>query len=907
MAEITQWRFADAVFDTAAHRLTVAGQAVELERRPARLLALLLAHAGEVVTKDEILDHLWPDREVSEASLTTCVARLRQGLRDTAHTMVKTVHGYGYRFAVPASAAFRTPDSPPPPAAAALAPGQAVPGRPNFVLVRRLGSGGFGEAWLAEQAKSHEQRVFKFALDPEGLAALRREIALSRLLHEALGPRRDLVRILDWRLGEMPQPGQPAPGEPPFIEIAYYPEGNLAEWMDRQGGAQAVPLATRLELAAQIADALAAIHSLSILHKDLKPANILIRVQDGQPAVALTDFGSGRALNAALFDAHGITRMGAEVTAAGSTAGTQAYAAPELASGAAPTLLADIYALGVILFQLAAGDMHRPLAPGWEARIGDAVLCQDIAQAAAGDPAHRLGEAAELARRLRSLPARHAALLAAAAAQADLERTRRALELARARRAPLLALVAALAVFTLASTSLYVRAERAQARAEADASRAEAVTRFLTEDVFSAANPLLATDPNAPVRSVLAAAAADLNRRFPHDDLDRATIAQAIGGAYAGLSDRAHATPLLQAALATFAARLGAADPRALAVHLALGDVAERAQDFAAMRREGQTVLAAHPADAPTRLAAAYLVIEADCGTTGNGQACVAAIRPIWQEARRALGRAHTLTLHMQSDLAFQLSQIESTAEAITLSRETVALTTQAYGPDHLLVQERLFQLGEVLVAAGQPAEAAQVLTRARTRLLAAQGGETDLSARCAEQLGHAYLQLGRPEQALQSEQIALATLERARGQNDPMIRVAVNNIANIDAAMGRMDDAIAMGRRAYALQRAATGENQADTLWFANNVANFLHLAHRLPEAEAAYRDVVARGRLVFTQGEWDQGHFLFHLGEILAEEGRPAEARPFLVEGIARLQSKLGADSPRVRKAQAVLAALH
>ena len=119
----------------------------------------------------------------------------------------------------------------------------------------------------------------------------------------------------------------------------------------------------------QIADALAAIHGLSILHKDLKPANILLREQHGRPAIALTDFGSGRALNTALFEQLGITRMGADLTADTPTAGTQTYAAPELADRDTPTILTDIYALGVILYQLVSGDMNRPFAPGWEARI----------------------------------------------------------------------------------------------------------------------------------------------------------------------------------------------------------------------------------------------------------------------------------------------------------------------------------------------------------------------------------------------------------------------------------------------------------------------------------------------------------------------------------------------------------
>src|SRR6185312_1918081 len=91
------WRFGNAAFDEQALTLTVNGAEVELERRPLELLSLLLEHAGEVVTKDEILDGIWPDRDVSEASLTKCVARLRSALADDDHAMIRTAHGFGYR------------------------------------------------------------------------------------------------------------------------------------------------------------------------------------------------------------------------------------------------------------------------------------------------------------------------------------------------------------------------------------------------------------------------------------------------------------------------------------------------------------------------------------------------------------------------------------------------------------------------------------------------------------------------------------------------------------------------------------------------------------------------------------------------------------------------------------------
>ena len=163
--------------------------------------------------------------------------------------------------------------------------------------------------------------------------------------------------MLDWNFTDMPY----------FIELAYWPEGNLAEWSTHQGGLNAIGLETRIELVAQVADALAAAHSMGVLHKDLKPANILIRnAQNGRAGIVLTDFGSGRALDHSRFAALGITGFDAP-TGPETTSGTALYRAPELLAGGAPTVQADIYALGVLLFQI---DGRFPPLAG--ARMGAA-------------------------------------------------------------------------------------------------------------------------------------------------------------------------------------------------------------------------------------------------------------------------------------------------------------------------------------------------------------------------------------------------------------------------------------------------------------------------------------------------------------------------------------------------------
>ena len=98
-----RWHFAAAVFDETAWTLTVAGQPVPLEPKPLELLRTLLERAGEVVSKDELLEAAWPGVVVVEASLPTAIRKLRKALGDddSARPIIATVARIGYRLTVP--------------------------------------------------------------------------------------------------------------------------------------------------------------------------------------------------------------------------------------------------------------------------------------------------------------------------------------------------------------------------------------------------------------------------------------------------------------------------------------------------------------------------------------------------------------------------------------------------------------------------------------------------------------------------------------------------------------------------------------------------------------------------------------------------------------------------------------
>jgi class 3 adenylate cyclase/tetratricopeptide (TPR) repeat protein len=298
--------------------------------------------------------------------------------------------------------------------------GLEVIGRPEWILEERLGEGGFGEVWLARQSRTKERRVFKFCFDPERVRSFKRELTLFRLLREGLGERDDMVRLFDVRLDQAPF----------FIESEYLSSGDLQHWLERKGGPAGLSQDERLALVARVARSVAAAHSLGIIHKDIKPSNIFMKdLPNGSYQPVLADFGIGVLAHPEVAKQHNVTVTGFTAELVGgndsSRSHTRLYAPPEAISHRPPTVKWDIYALGVMLYQLAVGDLTRPLGEGWAEEISDPLLREDIAACVRRDLDRRLDSATALAERLETIEMRRARREAEQLSAADRQRIKR--------------------------------------------------------------------------------------------------------------------------------------------------------------------------------------------------------------------------------------------------------------------------------------------------------------------------------------------------------------------------------------------------------------------------------------------------------------------------------------------------
>ncbi len=265
--------------------------------------------------------------------------------------------------------------------------GAAMAGR--YRLVELIGAGGMGEVWRATDAILGRTVAVKVVLpdlhaDPE---FGRRFLAEARALASVHHP--GVVAIHDFGETELSDGSRPQ-GRAAFLVMEHVAGEPLSALLRRVGR---LSPATTMDLVSQTAQALQAVHEHGMVHRDVKPANLLIRPNG---AIALTDFGI--AINP---DATALTKPGMIL-------GTPSYLAPEQVLGQPVSALSDVYALGVVAYECLAGHkpfvaddpfaaalqrVHRP-APPLPAEVPQHVA-RVVAQALATEPAQRWQTAAE--------------------------------------------------------------------------------------------------------------------------------------------------------------------------------------------------------------------------------------------------------------------------------------------------------------------------------------------------------------------------------------------------------------------------------------------------------------------------------------------------------------------------------
>jgi DNA-binding winged helix-turn-helix (wHTH) protein/serine/threonine protein kinase len=829
------WRFGDYEFNELARELRIKGRPVELESKPLDILLQLLLHAGEVVTKEELLESVWPNVVVVEGSLATAVSKLRKAMDDDAHPAIVTVPRVGYRLAVPVYcktvAASAGPEL-------GFKAGAAVPGREQWRFIRPMDVSGSSEVWLAENPKTHEQRVFKFAADGARLKGLKREITISRFLRESLGDRPEFVRILEWNFETSP-----------FFLESEYAGTNLAEWVEAQGGFAKISFDTRLQLLVDVARAVGAAHDIGVLHKDLKPANILVvAAGSGAWQIKVADFGSASLFDPSRLHALGITNLGFTQTAsldAAPLTGTLMYLAPEVLAGQSPSTGADVYALGVILYQLTIGDFRKPLAPGWEAEIEDSLLREDIADAACGDPAKRLNSAADLVERLLTFEQRRVKRDELEAAKLRAQVAERKLAETRARRPWVVFAVVALAAGLAVSFALYRRAIHERDNANRQTAIAGSINRFLADDLLGRGNPFVSGKSSELLMDAIKQASPGIDRQFKDEPLVAARLHQTIARALDNRTDYPDARQEYDRATALFKQVDGELSQDAIVVQLQRVTLEARSYEkdslpLAKSILDQQKVLIArlpHPRpDLPVWLFSAQgmiALIENNAKSAAeNFQAALdrAELLPEFDESAR---------LTFKQRLGFSYIRMGEGAKAEQTFRDLIVAFTQVAGPDSPHVLRVRLNLAQAFMIQNKHEEAVKEANTIYPEFISRLGPDHELTMQLLSTRAQSEGSLELWDDAIRDD---LAIHELAVRKQGPLSFFAIATLSDAALAQcrsGRYGEGESNARKAYDSSARGFGARAGLTGATAYTEAICLMGLHRLDEAASLLQPI--------------------------------------------------------------------
>ena len=778
----------------------------------------------------------------------------------------------------------------------------------NYRILRLLGEGGMGAVYEAEQDQPRRTvalKVIKSSWASPGL--------LLRFEQES----QTLARLQHPGIAQVYEAGtaETGTGVQPYFAMEYIGGGlTLTQYAETHH----LNTKHRLEMMAEVCDAVHHAHQRGIIHRDLKPANILV---DEHGHSKILDFGVARITDS---DA-AATRQ----TDIGQLIGTLAYMSPEqaLADPLELDTRSDVYTLGVILYELLAGKLpynlsnrlheaiitireQDPTALGLVNRIYRGDIETVVAKAMDKDKERRYASAAGLAADIRRHLKDEPIIARPASVSYQLYK------FARRNRA-LVAGVAAVFVVLLAgvvtSTWEAVRARSAEQRANLEAAAAKATNDFLENDLLAQADagrqsgPNAKPDPDLKVRTTLDRAAVRIAGKFGRQPEVEASIRHTIGNTYRSLGVYPEARKQLERALALRRKVLGAEHPQTLATAFNLGRVdLDQGKYGEAEALLSQTVEAQRRVlgrEHPDTLASMGSLVNTYY-VQGRFAQAEALYLQILEIQRRVLGPEHPDTLNNMSNLALAYHYQGKNAQAEALGRQTLEMQRRVLGPEHPRTLTSMDSLATNYVQQGKFAQAEALESQTleiQRRVLGPEHPETLWSMNI---LALIQRLLGKYAQA---EALASQTLEMQRrvlGPEHPSTLGTTDVLAAVYTQQGKYALAEALASQTLAIRSRVLGPEHTDTLRSMNYEANACAGQGEYKRAEALLRQCLEIRRRVSGPEHPDTLAGMKDLAWLYQTQGKYAQAEALDSQALAGRRRTLGSEHPDTLDTMADLA---
>ena len=798
----------------------------------------------------------------------------------------------------------------------------------RYKLLEKIGEGGFGIVYMAEQLEPVQRKVALKLIKPgmDSRAIIARFEAERQAL--ALMDHPNIARFYDAGVADagLSSPEAPAAHPPPPAALYGRPyfvmelvRGTaLTDYCDQQQ----VPTRARLELFTQVCQAVQHAHQKGIIHRDLKPSNLLVTLHDGQPVPKIIDFGIAKALDQKLTDKTLFTGFAQLL-------GTPAYMSPEQAemSGLDIDTRSDIYSLGVLLYQLLTSRI--PFDPKELAAAGLDAIRQIIREKDPVRPSTKLSSLTAADQTTVAGQRQVAAPQLIRQVRGDLDwivmrclekdRTRRyetANGLARdierhlanepvvacppsrfykfsklLQRHKLIFAAAGTVTATLIlglslSTFLFVREARARKLAALEGRKREQVARFLT-DMLAGVGPSVALGQDTKLlRGILDKTAARVAKDLKAQPEVEAELLSTLGDVYNALAEFPTAEAMHRQALAIRTNLWGDTHPQ----------VAESYDRLSAMLWGRKLLPAAEAAErmALTIRTQLFARTSAEVASSLSNLGVLLGEQDKLVEAELRLQEALALerkifpgdddrlaeTLTALSTLMWKKKNL---ADAEKLDREALAMYQRLRAADDPEIAKVLNNLGTVLRDSGKPTDAVDALTQAlviNRKVLAPQHPDT---ANAIYNLAGALWQARQLSAAERLYQEWLALPDR-----DPFEAAkTLNNLGTVLRNQGRLADAIATHRQACARVEKIPGQ-ETERAVFLHNLASALWANGELPEAESAYLTLITNWTTLVGPESQQVAMEFNNLGTVLRDASRLAEAETAHQQGL-QIQRKI------------------